>query len=140
MWSVEERAESDAEPEAVFRVWRDVARWPEWDPLVEEAGVEGEFTQGSRMRLKTKGAPARRIRLVEVVPGARYRSEDRLPLARMEFDHLAEAGESGRTKITYRQSISGPLSSVYARLFGRRMAATLPARVQAVARRAEQGA
>lgn len=136
MWSTEASARSAASPETVFQVWANVGAWAEWDPLVQSAELEGPFAPGSRVRLKTVGAPRRAIRLVEVVAAARYRSEDRMLLARLDFDH-AVARVAGESEITYRQSISGPLAGVFARLFGKRMAETLPERVQAAAARAE---
>jgi hypothetical protein len=71
------------------------------------------------------------------VPGSRYRSRDRMPLVTMEFDHRAEPHGDG-TRITYVRSISGPLGPVFARLFGKRMADTLPEVTEALAARAEQ--
>jgi hypothetical protein len=118
-------------------MWSDVSRWAGWDPLVESAELDGPFAPGSRIRLKTLGAPRRSIRLVEVVPAARYRSEDRMPLARFEFDHTVTATEEG-AEIVYRQAIEGALAGLFGRLFGKRMAATLPGRVRAAAARAEE--
>src|ERR1700748_2960446 len=38
----------DAHPDAVWKVWTDVARWPEWDVSKEIAQLDGPFEAGTR--------------------------------------------------------------------------------------------
>ena len=36
----------EAEPDAVWKLWTDVARWPEWDVSKEIARLDGPFRAG----------------------------------------------------------------------------------------------
>ncbi|MGP8001449.1 MAG: hypothetical protein ACLPKI_29610 [Streptosporangiaceae bacterium] len=37
----------EAEPAVVWRIWTDVARWPDWDASKGIAQIDGEFQAGS---------------------------------------------------------------------------------------------
>ena len=47
MWSTEHSVETKAAPEAVWRVWSDVERWPEWNADLERADLSGPFAAGA---------------------------------------------------------------------------------------------
>jgi polyketide cyclase/dehydrase/lipid transport protein len=123
MWTYEHTVETEAPPEAIWRLWADVSTWSRWDDDIEWATLDGPFAVGSRGRLKPNGIPAGGFTLVSVVPGTSYVVQQRLPLATLRFHH--ELGPAGRglTSFTHRVTIDGPLGRLYASLFGRRMKA-----------------
>jgi hypothetical protein len=126
MWSHEHTVETEAPAEAIWRLWSDVSTWSSWDDDIEWARLDGQFAVGSRGKLKPKGVPAGGFKLVAVNPGVSYTVEQRLPLARLRFEHeVTEAGE-GPTRFTHRVTVDGPLAALFARLFGRRMKANFP--------------
>jgi uncharacterized protein YndB with AHSA1/START domain len=139
MWSTEASAETSATPEQVWRIWRDVEGWPRWDPSVRSSSLDGPFVTHSRGRIEPRGGPATDFVLSEVVPGSRFVSSSRLPLARMDFVHEARS-MGGRTRITHRIEISGPLSALFGRLLGPGLARDLPRAVAALAAAAEDRA
>ena len=47
MYEFECEATFAAEPDAVWKVWTDVARWPDWDVSKEMARLDGPFEPGS---------------------------------------------------------------------------------------------
>jgi hypothetical protein len=51
MWSAEHSIETSAPPEAVWRLWSDVPRWPEWNADLERAELSGEFAPGSAITM-----------------------------------------------------------------------------------------
>jgi len=46
MYLFECEATLEARPAAVWALWTDVARWPEWDVSKEIAGLDGPFEPG----------------------------------------------------------------------------------------------
>jgi uncharacterized protein YndB with AHSA1/START domain len=50
---VEKSVEIDAPPAAVWEVLVDVDAWPEWNPDVKSASLDGAFAQGSRFKWKS---------------------------------------------------------------------------------------
>jgi hypothetical protein len=49
MWTTEDSVETSAGPEQIWRLWADVARWPEWNGDIERIELNGEFAAGSRI-------------------------------------------------------------------------------------------
>ena len=47
MYSFHCEATFEAEPAAVWKVWTDVLRWPEWDLTKEIARMDGPFVLGA---------------------------------------------------------------------------------------------
>ena len=137
MWAYEETVETSATPEAVWRLWADVSHWNEWDEDIVWARLDGRFESGSRGKLKPRGVPAAGFTLEHVVPLRAYTVEQRLPLARLAFEHELAPAADGRTAITQRASISGPLSGLYGRAFGRRMERNFRGIIESLARTAE---
>jgi uncharacterized membrane protein len=45
VWVVEHSVETSAAPDAVWRLWTDVERWPEWNAGVEQIELSGDFPQ-----------------------------------------------------------------------------------------------
>ena len=48
MYLFECEAVFEADPDAVWKVWTDVAGWPEWDVSKEIAQLDGPFGPGAR--------------------------------------------------------------------------------------------
>jgi hypothetical protein len=51
MWAAEHTIETTAAPEAIWRLWADVPRWPEWNQDLARAELTGEFVAGSTIRM-----------------------------------------------------------------------------------------
>jgi hypothetical protein len=126
MWSYEHTLESDAAPEAIWRLWADVSSWSSWDDDIQWARLDGPFAVGSRGRLKPQGVPAAAFALVSVVPDVSYTVEQRLPLARLRFHHELARTVGAPARFTHAVTIDGLLGPLYVSLFGRRMKANFP--------------
>jgi hypothetical protein len=51
VWRTEHNIETGADPQAVWGIWSDVARWPEWNTDLERAEISGPFTAGSTVTM-----------------------------------------------------------------------------------------
>ena len=69
------------------------------------------------MRLKPKGGPKATLAIVAADPQQGFASEARLPLTRMHFEQALSHAPEGRTLITARIRVTGPLSWLFPRLF-----------------------
>lgn len=125
-----------ASPQTVFDRYREVSRWPEWDPELIEIDVPDGLQPGASGWLKPKGGPRSTIAITAVDPDRSFSVECRLPLCRMRFDHRLEASAGG-TLVTHGVTFDGPLSWLFSRVIGRSIVATLPATLQGLKRACE---
>ena len=72
----------EADPDAVWKVWTDLARWPEWDVSKEIARLDGPFEPGVSGWAKQRGNLGGPFTITVVEPGRRWVSECPMLLAR----------------------------------------------------------
>src|SRR4029450_6307168 len=65
MWAVEHSVETSATPQAVWRLWADVERWPEWNAGVERIEVRGPFDVGRTILMTPPGEEPVELRITE---------------------------------------------------------------------------
>ena len=105
-------------PEAIWELWADPQRWPEWDQRVESAELEGELEPGAEIRVKLhKGGTTRHI-VVEVERGRLLATEYGLPGALAGHERRLAPGAGG-SEVTHRLYVNGPLSGFWALMLGR---------------------
>jgi hypothetical protein len=137
MYLFECEATFEAEPDAVWKVWTDVARWPEWDMSKEIAQLDGPFEQGASGWAKQRGNLGGSFTITEVDSGRRWVTECPMPLGKVIFDHLLEPLAGGQVRVVKRvdaQGGSGPLL----RLFAPRMRRDITASLAALQRQVSQ--
>ncbi len=120
----------EAEPAAVWTVWIDVARWPEWDVSKEFARLDGPFQPGVCGWAKQRGSLGGSFTITAVEAGRRFVSECPVPLGKVVFDHLVEPVAGGRVRVVKRVGVqggSGPLLRLFAPKMRRDIAESLAA-------------
>lgn len=134
-WSTEASAVTPAAAENVWSLYERVGDWKSWDHEVEASQLDGPFQVGTTGVLKPKGGPASKFRLTAVERARRFADVTRLPLARLAFEHTLTPVPGG-TRIHHRVTIDGPLTFLFSRVIGRKIAAGLPQAVRSLAQAA----
>jgi hypothetical protein len=133
----EETRETRASSDAIWTRWVEADKWPEHNADLEWARVEGPLAVGSRIVMKPRGRGETSTTITELTPHERFRTETRLPLARLSIDHEMTALPGGGTRFTHRWTLSGPLSGLFWKLFGERASSSLPKMLDEIVRIAE---
>ena len=126
MWGFEHSIVTPAGPERVWELWTDVDAWPQFNPGIRQASLDGPFEPGAAGSSRASGGPPSKLRVITVEPGRMFATETALPLATLHFEHLIdEASESG-TGLTMRVRMSGPATAFFRRVIGPRLEASVP--------------
>lgn len=136
MLIVEHTVETTAPASAVWQIWQDVAHWNTWDHGIEFATSDGPFIAGTTGTLKPKEGPLVQTKLTRVEPMKLFIDEAVLPLARIIITHFLTES-AGKTQVTHRIEMKGPLSFLFARLIGKDMKKNLPKEMLAMVKKAE---
>ena len=66
MWTSEHGIETTAAPEAIWRLWSDVPRWPEWNADLERSELSGPFAAGSVITMTPHGQEPIELRIADL--------------------------------------------------------------------------
>jgi hypothetical protein len=109
-----------AEPDAVWKMWTDVARWPEWDVSKEIARLDGPFEPGVSGWAKQRGNLGGSFTVTVVEAGRRWVTECPVPLGKVVFDHVLEPLAGGQVRVVKKVEVQGGCGPLL-RLFAPRM-------------------
>ena len=110
---------SSATPAAVWALWEDPDRWPDWNDQLESAELEGGLVAGATAWVKFKRGGRMRFTVVEAEPERLFLDEAKLPGCRFGHEHRVEPAGAG-CEITHRIYVKGPTAAVFSRLLGRK--------------------
>ena len=119
MFEASHTARAKACPEAIWALWADPARWPDWNDQLESAELHGNLAVGTEATIKFKRGGKMRFTVVELEPGRLFTDEAKLPGCRFGHEHRVEPAPGG-AEITHRLYLKGPTSGAFSRLFGRK--------------------
>ena len=120
----------EGEPDVVWKLWTDVARWPEWDVSKEIAQLDGPFEPGTQGWAKQRGTLGGPFTVTAVEAGRRWVTECPVPLGKVVFDHVLEPLPGGQVRVVKRADVeggAGPLLRMFAPKMRRDTAASLAA-------------
>jgi hypothetical protein len=121
----------------VFSIYADVVAWPQWDPDVKAASLNGKFASGVDGVVVPHGGPKSKILFTRVTPNQGFVAECKLPLCVMRFENQLSAVADGTTA-THRVTFEGLLAPVFGRLIGSGMKKTLPKALESLKAYAEK--
>lgn len=110
---------SSATPGAVWVLWADASRWPEWNDQLESGEIDGELAVGTGATVKFKRGGKMKFTVIVVEPERLFVDEAKLPGCRFGHEHRLEPAGAG-CEITHRLYLKGPTSGLFSRLFGRK--------------------
>jgi uncharacterized protein YndB with AHSA1/START domain len=119
-WAAESSREIATPVGAVWELWENADRWPDWNPAIASAELEGPFAVGTRAVIRFRGRPAMKFEITAIEPHELFVDETRLPGARMGHEHRATPTDE-RVLVTHRIYFEGPLASLWGALMGRRI-------------------
>ena len=67
--------ETSASADKVWQVWSDVNAWPEWNPDMREARLDGPLQQGTRGMINTRSGGKHDVVVTMVEPGRAFELE-----------------------------------------------------------------
>ena len=108
MWTHSTSIATTATPEALWRLFEDVAGWTNWNAGIEHVALDGPFASGSTFEMKAPGMDAFRSTLRDVRPNAGFVDETVLEATRFLVSHELHALPSGGTRVTYAIRVEGP--------------------------------
>jgi uncharacterized protein YndB with AHSA1/START domain len=135
MWAVEHSVETSATPEQIWRLWADVAGWPEWNGDIERIDLDGPFAAGSRITMTPIGEDPIGLEIAEVAEPELFVDEADLGDIVVPTIHRAERLDTG-TRITYRMEISGPAADTLGPELGPQISGDFPQVLAALVERA----
>ncbi len=132
-WHTEHAVETQATPETVWSVFRDVGSWRQWNGGIEHIALEGPFATGTWFTMKPPGQDALRSRLLEVQENRGFTDETRVGDLTVTVSHRLDPLPGGRTRIVYAVDAAGPGASE----IGPMVSSDFPEVLSALARFAE---
>ncbi len=110
MWNVEHSAEAGLEPDAIWRTWAEVDRWPEWNPDIAAVELDGPFAAGSTITMTPLGQEPVELRIAEARPGELFVDEATVAGTVIRTMHRIDRLEAGRVRVVYALQADGPLA------------------------------
>jgi uncharacterized protein YndB with AHSA1/START domain len=137
MWATEHSVETSAAPEEIWRLWADVAYWPDWNGDIERIELIGPFAAGSRIVMTPIGEEPIELRIAEAVEPERFVDEAELGEIVVRTLHRVERLERGGGRVTYRMEITGPAADTLGPEVGPEISGDFPQTLAALVARAE---
>jgi hypothetical protein len=138
MWTTEHTIETTASPEAIWRLWSDVATWPEWNEDIEKIEISGPFAVGSTIAMTPKGQDTVELRIAEASESHLFIDEAEFPDVVVRTVHRIDPLGGDRSKVTYRMEISGPAADTVGPELGPQISSDFPETLSGLVERAER--
>jgi hypothetical protein len=107
MWTNEQSIETAASPDAIWRLWSDVAGWPEWNADIEHIEISGPFAAGSTITMTPIGQDPIELRIAEAREPDLFVDDAELGDVVVRTIHRVEGLQGDRSRVVYRMEISG---------------------------------
>jgi uncharacterized protein YndB with AHSA1/START domain len=137
VWAVEQSVDTGATPQAVWRLWADVERWPEWNAGVERIEVRGPFDVGSTILMTPPGEEPVELRITEATEPDLFVDEADGGDFVVRTTHRVEPVGGERSRITYRMEITGPAAETVGPEIGPEISGDFPQVLAALTAHAE---
>jgi hypothetical protein len=137
MWANEHSVETSAASEQIWRLWADVAGWPEWNGDIERIELIGPFAAGSRILMTPIGDEPVELRITEAVEPDRFVDEADMGDIVVRTVHEVRRIDPGGLRVTYRMEITGPAADTLGPQIGPEISGDFPETLAGLVARAE---
>jgi len=137
MWATEHSVETSAAPKEIWRLWADVAGWPDWNGDIERIELVGPFATGGRIVMTPIGQEPIELRIAEAVEPELFVDEAELDEIVVRTIHRVERLDPERVRVTYRIEITGQGADTVGQNVGPEISADFPQTLAALVERAE---
>jgi hypothetical protein len=137
MWATEHSIETSAAPEGIWRLWADVAGWPEWNGDIERIELVGAFAAGSTIVMTPIGEEPIELRIAEAVEPELFVDGADLGEIVVRTTHRVQRLDPEHARVTYRMEITGPAADTLGPQIGPEISADFPQTLASLAERAE---
>jgi hypothetical protein len=138
MCTNEQSIETTASPGAIWRLWSDVASWPEWNADIEHIAISGPFATGSTITMTPEGQDPVQLRITDAAEPESFVDEADVGDVVVRTVHSIERLEGGRNRVAYRMEISGPAADSVGPELGPKISGDFPETLAALVERAER--
>lgn len=107
MWEYEHSIETNATPEAIWRLWSDVENWGAWNGEIEKIEINGPFAEGTRILMTPPGDEPIPLVIAEAVENERFVDEAGFGGLLLRTTHRIDPAGEGRIRVVYRMEIIG---------------------------------
>lgn len=108
MWTSTASIDTTAPPQALWRLFEDVAGWTCWNAGIERIALHGPFATGSTFDMQPPGMDAFTSTLRDVRPNAGFVDETVLDGTRFLVSHELQPLPCGGTRVVYAIRVEGP--------------------------------
>ncbi len=137
MWTYEHSTETDAAPEAIWRLWADVENWADWNADIANIEISGPFAAGTEIVMTPPGQDPVHLLISEATAGELFVDEARIDGLLLRTIHRLDQGERLRTRVTYRMEITGTGADELGPQIGPAVTADWPVTVAALVKAAQ---
>jgi uncharacterized protein YndB with AHSA1/START domain len=138
VWTNEHSVETTAPPQAIWRLWSDVPRWPEWVGDIERIEISGPFAVGSTIEMTPIGQETVELRIAEAREPELFVDEADLGEVMVRTFHSIERIDEGRNRVTYRMEISGSAADSVGPQLGPQISGDFPETLAALVEHAQR--
>ena len=138
MWTTEHSVETSASPEAIWRHWADVQRWPEWNTDLAEAELDGDFRPGSTIRMTSHEEDVFELQIARAEEPLLFVDQADFGSITVRTTHRVDRLEGDHVRIVYRMEITGPDADTVGAELGPKISGDFPEVLKALAERAER--
>jgi uncharacterized protein YndB with AHSA1/START domain len=138
MWTTEHSLETTASPESIWRLWSDVATWPEWNADIERIEISGPFAPGSTIAMTPAGQDTVELRIGAASEPDLFVDQADLGEIVVRTIHRIDRQAGERSTVTYRMEISGPAADTVGPELGPQISGDFPEVLAALVERATE--
>jgi uncharacterized protein YndB with AHSA1/START domain len=132
MWEFEHSVRAPTSRERVWAIWTDIPRWPNWNPGVGHAQLDGPVAEGATGTVRGVGGPTSTLTVIKIEPERRFVTEASERFVRLRFEHELADAEGGQLLITQRVRMTGPATPLMRHTVGPRLERSIPAALAAL--------